>query len=1327
MLASTYNGSEVQTSVEHVISHVVCSVFDDMSNVCSDDYVLKVHGLTGFLSSEAQLCQYEYIHLCLKYNLDVKFDLISTKDLKCVLARTAEDDENDISVLTPSYLLPQDSPGMPVRQESVNILIETFENEVNKLNAHTLETCASGPIQIDGVIQAVKAICVILSNIETSFITETISYFRTVAEFLNKNEECEIIKVYLPPHISDILKLNSINPNAKVELLNTILEDVRTAVRDLLEMYRKVFHENSSVLSTTNPEGEIEEDSVSAMDISNLSDVVVIHVGSVHRIGADWDYTFDVFQVICTLFHGDKSISSAVATQPTPVSESFNKRLHFDEWLQFENETCTLPRETRAVFKLYGMKIESNERQSGQTSNTVPKLIGWNSVHLFKHDSFLIRGSVMYGLWPPTIKDIAGPSISNTHDSQAPLLQVNFLEINTPFFFPPVADHSLQSQRKSFDELDVVTQSKITDIIQKDILSSCTPEEAYLIWDKRHYLYDFPKALPRVILSTHSWNWACLSNIYDCLNNWKPLEPVDALQLLLPSFPDIQVREMAIQCIEKISNDELCDYLPQIVQTLKFDTWLNSPTVQFILERSLQSVRVAHNLYWLLKQNLDDPRYGQRMGFILNTLLAIIGKAMRERFKTQENLVKALTETADRLKNTKESIRLASLFRELESIHHELCERNTNLPLDPCIEVNGVDVKSCFYFNSHTLPLKLTFTTIEGGAHVDTIYKVGDDLRQDSLTLQMIHIMDKLWLREGLDLKIVTFKCITTGDKKGFVEMVTNSETLRKIHTESAGVTGSFNDRVLSDWLQKHNPSELEYQQAIENFTVSCAGYAVATYILGICDRHNDNIMLKTSGHLFHIDFGKFLGDAQMFGNIKRDRVPFVLTPDMVYAINGGDRPSSKFQYFIDLCCQAFNIIRKNRNTFLNLFHMMATSGISGVTAKASKYVQNILLPGQSDAEAITHFSRLIEESLRSKFTQLNFFIHNVFQQRYSGDHNDNNLLSFVPKTYKMENEGKILSASLYGVQKRYDQEKYYVYIIKVEREKQTDPSYVLRSYRECYEFDQKLHATFPLAAHSALSRDIHFGRSNIRQVADKRKLMIEQMLKSLFSMAHEIAHSDIVYTFFHPLLRDQQESAAHCFHQQKDLKLKRRESISLGSLRGQIKLSIHFKAKVLNIMVMHAKYLVSRQLKPVKWLEKSFAPLLLALKYFPQFSWWQKDRVAQIGLFVHADVAKAPENVNCSKGILPDSYVKTYLLPDPNKFTKRKTRIIRKNSHPSFMEMLIYDLPSNVVKRSQMQVSVWHYESLQENEFLGGFIIDLTSLNLSKETVTWYPLGVIM
>jgi len=35
------------------------------------------------------------------------------------------------------------------------------------------------------------------------------------------------------------------------------------------------------------------------------------------------------------------------------------------------------------------------------------------------------------------------------------------------------------------------------------------------------------------------------------------------------------------------------------------------------------------------------------------------------------------------------------------------------------------------------------------------------------LTIQIIRLMDKLWLKEGLDLKMVTFACVPTGIKRG--------------------------------------------------------------------------------------------------------------------------------------------------------------------------------------------------------------------------------------------------------------------------------------------------------------------------------------------------------------------------------------------------------------------------------------------------------------------------------------------------------------------------------------------------------------------------------
>lgn len=52
----------------------------------------------------------------------------------------------------------------------------------------------------------------------------------------------------------------------------------------------------------------------------------------------------------------------------------------------------------------------------------------------------------------------------------------------------------------------------------------------------------------------------------------------------------------------------------------------------------------------------------------------------------------------------------------------------------------------------------------------------------------------------------------------GMIEMVTKSETLRKIQTEH-GLTGSFKDKPIAEWLAKHNPSELEYTRAVQNFT----------------------------------------------------------------------------------------------------------------------------------------------------------------------------------------------------------------------------------------------------------------------------------------------------------------------------------------------------------------------------------------------------------------------------------------------------------------------------------------------------------------------------
>ncbi|CAG2244141.1 PIK3C2 [Mytilus edulis] len=501
-------------------------------------------------------------------------------------------------------------------------------------------------------------------------------------------------------------------------------------------------------------------------------------------------------------------------------------------------------------------------------------------------------------------------------------------------------------------------------------------------------------------------------------------------------------------------------------------------------------------------------------------------------------MVKCLTQTSEKVQVSKDKDN--TLKRELQTVYELFHDKGDVLmPYNPGISVCGLDLK------------------------------VGDDLRQDMLTLQMIRIMDRLWLKQGLDLKMITFSCLATGPKKGMVEIVTESDTLRKIQV-SSGVTGSFKDRPIKEWLQKHNPTELEYQKAVENFTRSCAGYCVATYVLGICDRHNDNIMLKQSGHMFHIDFNKFLGDAQMFGNIKRDRVPFVLTSDMAYVINNGEKQNNKFQEFVDMCCQAFNILRKNTNLFLNLFALLSKSGIPGIHKDAARYIQRVLLPGQTSVQASAIFTRMIEESLKSVFVQFNFFIHNLAQLKFSS-HQEGALLSFVPKTYSLNTDGKISKVEVHSYQKRYTPERHYIFILRVERDNQKVPSYVFRHFSEFVEFRNKLMEMFPLIPWPHLSSKVIWGRSHIKAVAEIRKKEIENFLQDLWTKAAEISESDIVYTFFHPLLRDEQEA------QKENLGIQKfRESqvqlVPQGSPFGQVKLSLEYKKSTLMIMVMHAK-----------------------------------------------------------------------------------------------------------------------------------------------------------
>ncbi|XP_069430995.1 synaptotagmin-like protein 1 isoform X2 [Ovis canadensis] len=84
------------------------------------------------------------------------------------------------------------------------------------------------------------------------------------------------------------------------------------------------------------------------------------------------------------------------------------------------------------------------------------------------------------------------------------------------------------------------------------------------------------------------------------------------------------------------------------------------------------------------------------------------------------------------------------------------------------------------------------------------------------------------------------------------------------------------------------------------------------------------------------------------------------------------------------------------------------------------------------------------------------------------------------------------------------------------------------------------------------------------------------------------------------------------------------------------------------------------------------------------------------------------------------DPYVKSYLLPD--KQSKRKTTVKKRNLNPVFNEILRYSVPQTELRGRVLSLSVWHHESLGRNIFLGEVEVPLDTWDWDSEP-TWLPL----
>uniref|UniRef100_A0A3Q3XII3 Uncharacterized protein n=1 Tax=Mola mola TaxID=94237 RepID=A0A3Q3XII3_MOLML len=86
-------------------------------------------------------------------------------------------------------------------------------------------------------------------------------------------------------------------------------------------------------------------------------------------------------------------------------------------------------------------------------------------------------------------------------------------------------------------------------------------------------------------------------------------------------------------------------------------------------------------------------------------------------------------------------------------------------------------------------------------------------------------------------------------------------------------------------------------------------------------------------------------------------------------------------------------------------------------------------------------------------------------------------------------------------------------------------------------------------------------------------------------------------------------------------------------------------------------------------------------------------------------------------------SYVKTYLLPDMSRQSKRKTNIKTNSINPIFNENLRYVISHSQLETRCLQVSVWHHGRFGHNSFLGEVELNFDSWEMDTEIEEWYAL----
>lgn len=521
------------------------------------------------------------------------------------------------------------------------------------------------------------------------------------------------------------------------------------------------------------------------------------------------------------------------------------------------------------------------------------------------------------------------------------------------------------------------------------------------------------------------------------------------------------LRTFAVDRLRMASADELLLYLLQLVQALKNESLLprgdplaEAPLAQFLIDRSVESDKLGNFFYWYVKVENEDQLNALSQGnttireesSIYNVVLNLYIERLRttaqrakspnyKYLKRQIHFIKQLTNLVENIRSTfrknEATGRKAQFLQDyLADSSHELLKFDPfPLPLDPSVIICGCYPSESFVFKSSLSPLKITFKTIT--KHPDSsgstifggkkhkygkyplMFKIGDDLRQDQLVIQIITLMDQLLKNENLNLKLTPYKILATSPIAGLIHFVPNETldtVLSKNYAELSNATTTNTgsepaEPVVSNgilnFLQFHSrlpqeDSENESTQPedtqrnphaiatdlgvsrvlMDNYVKSCAGYCVITYLLGVGDRHLDNLLLSPNGKFWHADFGYILG---------RDPKPFPpLMKLPIQVIDGmGGMNHENFNIFKSYCFITYTTLRRNSNLILNLFQLMLNANIPDIQIdpkRAVEKVQDKFALEMSEEEAILHFQNLIIDSVHAFLPVVIDTLHSLAQ-----------------------------------------------------------------------------------------------------------------------------------------------------------------------------------------------------------------------------------------------------------------------------------------------------------------------------------------------------------